>query len=160
MVRVAAVELNPVELRILRHYFRDGQGGSLLRDPDAAIRQRVQSMQGGSSLWPDGPAYETTPEGVTLRRGIGGPQLATLRWSRVRAWVDAVPANLRATAVAADRVVNKRHAAITNHGNSADPTVLAWQEARHVRDAALARCFGHQAKSAPALFDPEMPLTR
>jgi hypothetical protein len=163
-----ASDLAPVELKIIRHYFKGWPGGALVIDPDGAISRFVQSFRGGSSLWKDGPWYQTTRLGIELRQRPIGETIAVLKWSQVKQWVLDLPRAERDALCAAETVYRQRRRAvadarrITDDAGRAGPvahpvrrhTDLGVREAEVVRDAAFQRCVdASTAATQPALFD-------
>jgi hypothetical protein len=134
-----ASDLTPVELKIIRHYFTGWAGGALVTDPDGAISRFVQSFRGGSSLWPDGPWYQTTRLGIELQQRPTGEPIAVLKWSRIKQWVLDLPRAERDALCAAETGYRQRRRAVADdHGVPGD-TDLGVREAEAVRDAAFQR---------------------
>ena len=101
-------DLTPVELKILRHYSTGWPGGALVTDPDSAIPRFIQSFRGGTSLWQDGPWYQTTAQGIEVQQDSSGETIAVLRWSRIKEWVQDLPRAERDALCAAETVYRQR----------------------------------------------------
>ncbi|RIQ36975.1 hypothetical protein [Jiangella rhizosphaerae] len=148
-----ASDLTPVELKIIRHSFKGWHGGALVIDPDGAIARFVQSFRGGSSLWKDGPWYQTTRQGIELREDASRETIALLTWSRIKQWVLDLPRAERDALCAAETVYRQRRRTIADARGIPDDTDLGVREAEAVRDAAFQRCVDASATTQPALFD-------
>ncbi|SDT36892.1 hypothetical protein SAMN04515669_3747 [Jiangella sp. DSM 45060] len=147
-------DLAPVELKIIRHYFKGWPGGALVTDPDGAISRFIQSFRGGSSLWKDGPWYQTTRLGIELEQRPTGETIAVLKWSRIKQWVLDLPRAERDALCAAETVYRQRRRAVAAARGIPDDTDIGVREAEAVRDAAFQRCVDASAAATqPALFD-------
>lgn len=149
-----ASDLRPVELKIIRCYFKGWPGGALVIDPDGAIARFVLSFRGGSSLWKGGPRYQTTRLGIELQQRPGGVPITVLKWSRIKQWVLDLPRAERDALVAAETVYRQRRRAVADARGVPDDADLGVRAAEAVRDAAFQRCVDvFTAVVQPALFD-------